>query len=277
MIERIHMMRKPMYIVVIILVLLGCHTDAGDLFIVAHKGASRDAPENTIPAFELAWKQGADAIEGDFHLTQDGEIVCIHDTTTREVAGEDLVVAESTLHELKQLDVGAWFGRQWGGTCIPTLAEVIQTVPEGKTLFLEVKCGPEIIPKLFEELGASGLAVHQVVITSFNAEVIATVEHNAPALKTLLLVGFRQDQQSGEIIPSPDDVLQALHLLQTDGVSTNAHPVVNEPFVHQILDAGYEYHVWTIDQGKTAKKFQAWGARSITTNVPGRFKKKSRQ
>ena len=56
--------------------------------IVAHKGASRDAPENTIPAFRLAWNQEADAIEGDFHLTKDGHIVCVHDKTTRRVANE---------------------------------------------------------------------------------------------------------------------------------------------------------------------------------------------
>jgi len=69
---------------------------AGASIIVAHRGASRDAPENTIPAFKLAWKQGADAIEGDFHLTKDGHIVCIHDGNTENVANTNLVVGEST-------------------------------------------------------------------------------------------------------------------------------------------------------------------------------------
>ena len=58
---------------------------AAEPFLVAHRGASHDAPENTLPAFELAWKQGADAIEGDFHLTSDGKIVCIHDFDTKRV------------------------------------------------------------------------------------------------------------------------------------------------------------------------------------------------
>ena len=75
--------------------------------IVAHRGASRDAPENTIPAFKLAWEQGADAIEGDFHLTKDGNIVCIHDGNTENVSNTNLVVRESTLAELRKLDVGA--------------------------------------------------------------------------------------------------------------------------------------------------------------------------
>ena len=69
--------------------------------IVAHRGASGEAPENTIPAFNLAWKQGADAIEGDFHLTKDGHVVCIHDANTKKVAGKNLVVKDTTLAELK--------------------------------------------------------------------------------------------------------------------------------------------------------------------------------
>ena len=69
---------------------------AEEPLIVAHRGASRDAPSNTIPAFQLAWKQGADAIEGDFHLSKDGEIVCFHDADTKRVAGTQLVVRQST-------------------------------------------------------------------------------------------------------------------------------------------------------------------------------------
>lgn len=268
------MIRKSIHIFLIILILLNCQPDVGDLFIVAHRGASRDAPENTIPAFELAWKQGADAVEGDFHLTRDGEIVCIHNKTTQKVAGLDLVVAESTLHDLKQLDVGAWFGSRWKGTTIPTLTEVIQTVPAGKTLFLEVKCGPEILPSLFEQLSASGLTSNQFVIISFNADVIAAVEQQAPAFKTLLLMDLKRDKQSGESVPSINDILRQLHLTQTDGVSTKAHRIVNEAFVQRILNSGYEYHVWTIDHVNIARKFRRWGALSITTNVPGHFKKK---
>lgn len=71
-------------------------------FIVAHRGASHDAPENTLAAFELAWEQGADAIEGDFHLTQDGHIVCLHDKDTKRTAGKKLVVGKSSLEELRK-------------------------------------------------------------------------------------------------------------------------------------------------------------------------------
>ena len=75
--------------------------------IVAHRGASFDAPENILSAFKLASEQGADAIEGDVLLTKDNQIVCIHDKTTKRLSDQNLVVAESSLEQVKTLDVGS--------------------------------------------------------------------------------------------------------------------------------------------------------------------------
>ena len=116
--------------------------------IVAHRGASKQAPENTIPAFKLAWEQGTDAIEGDFQLTKDGAIVCIHDKDTKRVAGVKKIVEDTTLEELRKLDVGAWFGENWRGTVIPLISEVLAAIPDGKKIYIEIKSGPEILPKL---------------------------------------------------------------------------------------------------------------------------------
>src|ERR1700686_17426 len=100
--------------------------------LIAHRGASHDAPENTLAAFRLAWEAGADGIEGDFRLTRDGEIVCIHDPTTGRPAGVGLSVADTTLACLRELDVGALHGARWIGERIPPIQEVIATVPPGK-------------------------------------------------------------------------------------------------------------------------------------------------
>ena len=89
------------FFITVILSLLRLSIQAGEPLIVAHRGASRDAPENTLPAFELAWAQGADAIEGDFHQTKDGQIVCIHDKDTEKVSGKRLVVRKSLLRDLR--------------------------------------------------------------------------------------------------------------------------------------------------------------------------------
>ena len=84
--------------------------------VVAHRGASKAAPENTLPAFEKAWLQGADAIEGDFHLTADNEIVCVHDANIRHYTQKNIEVRNLTLAELKKLDFGRWHDKHFAGT-----------------------------------------------------------------------------------------------------------------------------------------------------------------
>src|SRR6266704_983821 len=113
--------------------------------IIAHRGASYDAPENTLPAIKLAWEQGADAVEIDVHLSRDGRIAVIHDESTRKTGGVNKKVCDQAWSELQKLDVGCWKDRNWAGTCIPSLEEVLATVPQGKRLFIEVKCGEEFI------------------------------------------------------------------------------------------------------------------------------------
>ena len=239
---------------------------AEEPLIVAHRGASRDAPENTIPAFQLAWEQGADAIEADFHLSKDGEIVCFHDADTERVAGTQLVVRQSTLAELKQLDVGATHGVAFNGTRIPTIAEVFATIPQGKKIFIEVKCGAEIIPTLLNEIDQSGLTQEQIVVISFNKQVIQQLKIKAPQYKASWLCSFKK-QETGEITPSLATVLKTLKQIQADGLSSNT--AVPASVIEAVSQQGYEWHVWTINDLNTARRMQALGVLSITTDVPG--------
>ena len=244
----------------------------GEPLIVAHRGASRDAPENTLPAFRLAWEQKADAIEGDFHLTRDGHIVCLHDRDTAKVAEEKLVARESSLAELRKLDVGRSHAPEFVGTRIPTIAEVFATVPEGGKIFVEVKCGPEMIPALLREVKESGLRTHQVVVISFDAAVIKTLEKKAPRFETAWLSSFRKTKE-GAISPSSEEVLETLRAIGADGFSSSQDRI-DQAFIREIQNAGFHYHVWTVDHGETAKRFRQWGARSITTNLPGPIRQK---
>lgn len=239
---------------------------AEEPLIVAHRGASRDAPENTIPAFQLAWEQGADAIEADFHLSKDGEIVCFHDADTERVAGTQLVVRQSTLAELKQLDVGVTHGVAFNGTRIPTIAEVFATIPQGKKIFIEVKCGAEIIPTLLNEIDQSGLTQEQIVVISFNKQVIQQLKIKAPQYKASWLCSFNK-QETGEITPALATVLKTLKQIQADGLSSNT--AVPASVIEAVSQQGYEWHVWTINDLNTARRMQALGVLSITTDVPG--------
>jgi len=237
--------------------------------IVAHRGASRDAPENTIAAFELAWRQGADAIEGDFYLTKDRRIVCIHDSTTKRTAGENLRVAGSTLAELRKLDVGKWRGAKWAGQRIATLEEVLAIVPEGKRLLIEIKCGPEIVGVLKKVLESSRLTRQQTILISFNTKVIAEAKKQLPKHKAFWLTGLRKDKKTGRCSPSLEKVLSTLKETRADGLGCQAVPAaIDSSFMSKLRSRGLELHVWTVDNVKTALYFQELGASSITTNRP---------
>jgi len=237
--------------------------------IVAHRGASKAAPENTLPAFMLAWEKGAGAIEGDFHLSQDGQVVCIHDADTKKTGNRNIEVKHSSLAELQTVDVGAWHSKGFKGTAIPTLAEVIATVPKGKKIYIEIKSDASIVPHLLKVLADSELKQEQVVVISFHSSVIKRIETEAPEVTTYLLNSFKRKVTGGRK-PSNESVLATLKACKADGLSTNTFRIT-EKFIKQVQDLGYSYHVYTVDNANEAKRLAGWGVQSITTNLPGKI------
>ncbi len=239
-------------------------------WLIAHRGASREAPENTLAAFRLAWEQNADGIEGDFHLTRDGHIVCIHDRTTKRYCDVDLNVAESTLAELRKLDVGRWKDARYAGERIPTLDEVLAILPPGKRFFIEIKCGPEIIPPLKHSLLAAKTDLRRINIIAFREDVIIAAKDALPDVTACWLSGYKQNEQTGEWSPTIDEVLTSLKRCGADGLGTQSEPqVVDEAFVSAIRKAGYQLHTWTVDSPDQARTWRSLGLDSITTNRPG--------
>src|SRR5258706_6726864 len=116
--------------------------------IVAHRGASYDAPENTLVSQELAWKHHADAAELDVHLTKDGKLAVMHDPTLKRTTGHEGKFEDFTLAKLRQLDAGKWKGPQFAGEKIPTLDEMLAHIPPGKRIIIHIKVGAEIVPEL---------------------------------------------------------------------------------------------------------------------------------
>ena len=132
--------------------------------IIAHRGASHSAPENTVAAVELAWQRGADAVEFDVWLTADGRIVGLHDETTERTTGKNWTVGKKTFDELRSLDAGSWKGPAWAGEKIPSLAELLATIPEGKRVFIEIKDDVRLVPELLRVLKASGKRPEQTAV-----------------------------------------------------------------------------------------------------------------
>ena len=138
-----------------------------NLLLISHRGASYDAPENTLAAINLAWERNTDAVEIDVHLTKDNRIVVIHNPNTWQTSSKYRCVKKQTLKKLKKLDVGKYKGEQWKNERIPLLEEVLETVPENKKLYIEIKCSTEIFPKLKSVLDNYNFLPQQLIFIGF--------------------------------------------------------------------------------------------------------------
>lgn len=233
--------------------------------IVGHRGASFDAPENTLASFALAWEQHADAIECDVWLSKDGKLVVIHDANTKRLAGVDKLVAEQTLEELRTLDVGKWKSPRFAGERIPTLAEVLATVPMGKRILIEMKCGVDAVPELDRVLRAGDLQTEQTAIISFLPEVLAAFKAVRPDVPTYLVASLARNNP-----PTAEELIEAARRINANGIDLSATPdVLNEVFGRKIRDAGLKLGVWTVNDVALARQMIAAGAESLTTDCPG--------
>ena len=237
--------------------------------IIAHRGASHDAPENTLAAFKLGWQQGADAVELDVHLTRDGQLAVIHDDNTRRVAGLGKKVAEQTLTELRALDVGKWKGKLWFGEKIPVLGEALAAIPEGKRLVIEVKEGPEAVPALSDAFKRSGRAPSEIVVIGFSFEAMKAARKEFPDTTVYWLAGFDARKQAAGEEPILEELIRRAVDARFDGLNLSYKWPINGPFVKKVKDAGLKLYVWTVDDPALARELAAAGVDGITTNRPG--------
>ena len=241
--------------------------------IIAHRGESYLAPENTLAAVKLAWELNADAVEVDVHLSKDGKLVVIHDNNTRRTGGVDRKLRGQTLAELKALDVGRWKGAQWAGERIPTLEEVVATVPAGpatrragkRRLLIEIKCGPEAVPTLESVLAQSGKDLRHFVPASFSLQVMQEVRRRLPTVETHLIADLQDGPK--EITAATIGALigQATES-RLNGLNLRACDALTADEVARIKAAGLKLCVWTVDSVPLAQRMVALGVDAITTN-----------
>jgi glycerophosphoryl diester phosphodiesterase len=239
------------------------HSHATSADIIGHRGASHAAPENTLPAFQLAWDEGADGIEGDFYMTRDKHIVCIHDDSTLAYADQDLRVKDSTLEQLQTLDVGSYKGAAFKGARVPSLEDILETVPDGKYLLIEVKDSARIVPVLKGVVENSGKAA-QVRVISFDEKVVASSKKLMPAVKAFLIASQKDLEEWGR-----DGVLERLAACGADGIDLQASTNLDRAFFASLREAGHEIHCWTVNDETLASHMQSLGVDSMTTDKPG--------
>ena len=248
----------------------GVSAGARRVELVAHRGESHDAPENTLAAVNLAWERGVDTVEFDVRLTADGQLIVIHDPDAERVTGgrAKLKVAEHTAEALRKLDVGSWKDPKFAGERMPLIGEVLATLPADprKRLFIEVKVGPEATEPLAAAIEAAGRPPGQTAVISFNIDTCRSVKQRLPRLKVYYLSAFKQDERTGEVKPTVGELIRAAEGAKLDGLDLAYKGPIDAAFVRQVHEAGLEMHVWTVDDPAVARRMVEAGVDGITTN-----------
>lgn len=236
--------------------------------IIAHRGESHDAPENTLASMQLAWKRGARAIETDIRLSSDNQIVAIHDDNTRKTAGKNCPVAEQTFAQLRELDAGSHKGKKWREEKIPTLVEILQTLPPEGNISIELKVGLEIVEPLAEILKETHLRPQQICLIAFDLETLIASRDTFPACRTHWLIDLKHTTDNKNIsLEESIETARKNNLTGLDiGVNIDAENQQNITWIKDIKKAGLELYAWTVNEADLAESLIQAGADGITSD-----------
>jgi glycerophosphoryl diester phosphodiesterase len=238
----------------------------GLAWVIAHRGASHVAPENTLSALRSALAAGADMVEVDVRRTADGALVLLHDeslarTTDVEVRHPSRApwrVQDFTLDEVRALDAGSWWSPSYVGEPVPTLAEALEVVDRaGSRLLIEVK-QPKLSPGIEREVAALvrgrwGVEA-RVVVQSFDREAMHRFAWEAPHVPTGLLAPVRRDR-----------------LARVAGWASYLNPhhrLVDRAYVDAVHAAGMRCLPWTADAPRAIRRLLRTGVDGVITNQP---------
>jgi len=243
----------------------------GEWEIIAHRGASEEAPENTLASVRRAWELGADAAEVDVHLSRDGRVMVHHDKTTKRQAGVEYVIADTDSPVLRELDMGRFKGEKFAGEKMPFLEEVLATVPPGKSLFIEIKCGQEILPVL-EQILREQRSSHRIVIIGFNLETVSATKQKMPVIPVYWLIGRQKNKENpDQSEPLKPEKLEQAHAHGFNGVDLH-FSAITEDVVRAAREMDLEVYAWTVNDPAEAKRLAHCGVKGFTTDRPGEFK-----
>jgi glycerophosphoryl diester phosphodiesterase len=231
--------------------------------IVAHRGNSSQAPENTLVAFCQAIDMGVDAIELDVFLSADGIPVVIHDATLSRTtnAPEGLFVKDLTAKQLSELDAGSWFGPQYAGEKIPALKEVLQLDFKKTELFIELKWDDEQhIQPLVSAVLATIAAVRPkfpIVMGSFSQKIIDEIGKQASEQRVCGIVD--EDKSLQKMVNRG-----LTYLSISDELATPEN-------LAELCEKGIEVWVYTVNDRERGSQLSAMGVRGIVTDMPALF------
>jgi glycerophosphoryl diester phosphodiesterase len=234
--------------------------------VVAHRGASYEAPENTLAAFKRAWALGAEAVELDVRLTKDGEVVVFHDATTARLGGVDRAVADQTLAELRTLDVGAWKHAKYARERIPTLTEALATMPGGRTMFVEIKSGAETAPAVAEVVRTATPTSAAIALQGYDATALRALAAALPDRPAYWTVDPPIDDRGAPLSYEPS-LIDETKRHGFVGLALD-YRGVTPALLDAARDAGLLVDVWTINESAVLADWLARDVRWIETDRP---------
>ena len=233
--------------------------------VIAHRGYSSVAPENTLAAFEAALRCGAHMVETDLHPAADGSAVLIHDADVDATTGGSGRVADLGVAELARLDAGSWFSTAYRGQRVPLLADLLDLLAEhpGAQLLLELKgtWGPAEVAGVLREVRRTG-ALEQVVLQSFEVSTLATVQQIAPQVRRAVLL----DALEADALAQGRALRRDLGVVacNPDVASLVARPAA----VAELHAAGLAVWPWTVDEPALWRVLADAGVDGVITNRP---------
>ena len=233
--------------------------------LIAHRGSSFRAPENTLAAIRLAVEEKVDGVEFDVHKTRDGKVAVIHDDNALRTTGLNANIRDTTMDELRRLDAGHWKGKKWRRETVPELSEVLGILPEDKLAFVEIKCGQEILPALAETISGNRLGI---LFASFSLETMAVTKQLFPWRKALWNLELFKDDR-GMWRPDASEMIGRTQNAGIDGLGLGFCEAVNDELVKKILEVGLELFVWTVDDIRSARAMRSLNVNYLATNRPG--------
>lgn len=239
--------------------------------IIAHRGWSAVAPENTLPSFQFGLRAGADLVELDYHHTADGVPIVIHDSTVKRTTNAsqlwpetDLHVAKHPLATLKTLDAGAWFDRRYTGIQLPTLAEALDCINAGSVTLIERKAGdPATLARLLKERSE----INRVVVQSFDWDFLREL-HSLISEQILAALGPR-GRSDGRPMTDADKILGPDQLEAIGAIGARVavwSRDVNAASIEAAHARDIKVWIYTIDDPAEMRRLFALGVDGIITN-----------
>lgn len=233
--------------------------------VLAHRGANKVAPQNTLPAFQKAIDFNADGLETDVHLCMDGHIVICHNYTIDETSNGTGRIDEMTLSQLKGFDFGSYFGDEFKGVSLPTLPELLDLTKSMKLINIEIKppqkdC--DLVKKVVEAIHEYGI-VENSIVSCFDPECIRLVKEFDKKVKTGLL--YENNELGNEIMTF--GVAKFCKQLNADA----AHPhrkLITHKEVIELHNLGIAVNPWTVNKEDEIIKFVNWGCDALISDVP---------